>query len=587
MTDESVADKVLSRRQFVGVAAGGAAALGAGAVLANKVAAGSTSVTVPTLASFAKANPRVAAPKVAQPIPVPATWDGVYDVIVVGLGGAGAAAALQAAAAGVQVLALEKMATPGGSSAMAAGAFAAPGTPLQIAKGISDSPGKMFDFWSKAGMGTTQPDVLMTYCNNALPAWTWFSGVCAKIAGITAAPSTLWGSPGFSGSSYVTPSDVIPRFISFSGYGAAGIASGGPGEFQCGYAAIQATPNITVMTSTPAVGLITSNGMVVGVQALVNDSIKNFEAKRAVVITTGSVARNDDMSHSLSPFVYGGYKLCSLGNTGDGVLLGESVGAAVAGDIGAMSHPRTTMNPTGSVQNSGGGSWGTNGTHGAANGELATTNIIFVNNRGQRFVNESTMSIGPSQLQTWQICSWTSYYAGFQIYSQDQHQAWAIFDNQVASKGGSSVVSYFSSDLSVEIAGGYVVKANTIPALAAAMGVNATALTNTINLWNTDAANSTDTLYGRPNNFMQINTPPYYAMVLGWTCDDSWGGLRINGNTQVLDTHGNPIPNLYAAGATTGGIIGPFYQHSGGAVGSAWTMGYVAGQKAAAQEPWE
>jgi len=132
-----------------------------------------------------------------------------------------------------------------------------------------------------------------------------------------------------------------------------------------------------------------------------------------------------------------------------------------------------------------------------------------------------------------------------------------------------------------------VLKANTIPALAAAMGVNPTALTNTINLWNTDAANNTDTLYGRPNNYMQINTPPYYAAVLGWTCDDAWGGLRINGNTQVLDTHDNPIPHLYAAGATTGGIIGPFYQHSGGAVGSAWTMGYVAGQHAAAQDPWE
>jgi succinate dehydrogenase/fumarate reductase flavoprotein subunit len=586
MTND-IRDSKLSRRQFIGTTAAGAAAVGAGAILTPKLGEtlASSSTKPTTLAEMVQAHPSVALPKLAQPIPVPSSWNGVADVIVVGLGGAGAAAALNAAAAGAQVLVLEKLATPGGSSGIAAGAFAAPGTPLQIAKGIPDTPGKMFDFWTKAGMGTTDPDVLLSYCENSLAAWTWLSGVCASVAGITAAPSTLWGAPGFSGSSYVTPSDVIPRFISFSGYGAAGIPSGGPGEFQCGYAAVQANANIKVMLSTPAVGLITNNGEVVGVQALVNDSPSFFQAKRGVVLTTGSFARNDEMSQSICPFVYYGYKLSSLGDTGDGIVMGQQVGAALSGAFGAMSHPRTTEIPAGSVQGTG-GSWGTNGSHGAANGELATTSIIFVNNRGQRFVNESTMSIAAAQLQPWQISSWTSYYAGLQIFSQDQHQAWAIFDNQVASKGGTTIVSYFSKDLSTEIAGGYVVTAATIPALAAAMGVNPTALTNTVNMWNTDSANNTDTLYGRPNNFMQINTPPYFAAVLTWTCDDAWGGLKINGKTQVLDTLGNPIPRLYAAGATTGGIVGPFYQHSGGAVGSAWTMGYVAGKNVAAQIPW-
>ena len=267
-------------------------------------------------------------------------------------------------------------------------------------------------------------------------------------------------------------------------------------------------------------------------------------------------------------------------------MMGQQVGAAPSGAFGAMSHPRTTEPSPTQIQNSG-GSWGTNGTAGQLNGELSSTSIIFVNNRGQRFVNESTTSIPNSQLVAPNIpAGWTSYYAGFQIFNQDQHQAWAIFDNAVASKGGNTIVSYWSKDLSTEIAGGYVKTAATIPALAAAIGVNPTALTNTVNLWNTDAANNTDTLYGRPNNFMQINAPPYYAAVLGWTCDDAWGGLKINGSTQVLDYHGNPIPRLYAAGATTGGIVGPFYQSSGGAVGSAWTMGMVAGKRARELVPW-
>jgi len=581
MTGESIIDKKLSRRQFVGTAAAGAAAIGAVAG-ATAFVPGAAAAPLPAVSGKAGGP----AAKRAQPMAIPSSWDGVADVIVVGLGGAGAAAALNAAATGLQVLVLEKMATPGGSSGIAAGAFAAAGSVLQTSKGIVDTPGKFFDFYTKAGMGTTDPDTLLSYCENSAAGWQWLANVCATQAGVSN-PASLWGGLSFSGSSYVVPSDVIPRFSIFSGYPGASIPSGGAGEFYCGYKAIQATPNIQVMLSAPAVGLITNNdGEVAGVQALVNDTLSNFQAKRAVILTTGSFARNDEMSHTICPFVYYGFKLSSLGNTGDGIILGQQVGAALSGAFGAMSHPRTTAPSPTQIQNSG-GSWGTNGMASQLNGELATTSIIFVNNRGQRFVNESTMSIPNSQLVAPYIPSgWTSYYAGLQIFNQDQHQAWALFDNAVASKGGSTIVSYFSKDLSTEIAGGYVLTAATIPALATAMGVNPTALSNTVNLWNADAANNTDTLYGRPNNFFQLSTPPYFAMVLGWTCDDAWGGLKINGNTQVLDPHGNPIPRLYAAGATTGGIVGPFYQSSGGAVGSAWTMGMVAGKHARTLVPW-
>ena len=223
----------------------------------------------------------------AQPIGVPSSWDGVADVIVVGLGGAGAAAALNAAATGLQVLVLEKLATAGGSSGIAAGAFAAAGTVLQTSKGILDTPGKFFDFYTKAGMGTTDPDTLLSYCENSAAGWQWLANVCATQAGVTN-PASLWGGLDFSGSSYVVPSDVIPRFSIFSGYGAAGIPSGGAGEFLSAYMAIKASPNIQVMLSTAAVGLITNNGEVVGVQALANDTLSYFEAKRAVILTTGS-----------------------------------------------------------------------------------------------------------------------------------------------------------------------------------------------------------------------------------------------------------------------------------------------------------
>jgi succinate dehydrogenase/fumarate reductase flavoprotein subunit len=481
---------------------------------------------------------------------LPASWDYETDIIIVGFGGAGGAAALMASAAGAKVMLLEKLDAPGGSTAMSHGAFAAAGTILQTAKGITDTPQKMYDFWSKAGMGMTDPDALMAYCQNSADTWLWLANIIGNQIGVTDVTKypTLWEAPQFSGSAFVTPSDVVPRFSAFLG-STPTLPSYGNGEFQAVYNAIKKDPNITVMLSTSVVSLFTRNGQVVGVQAKVSGTPKSFKAKRAVVISTGSFARNDDMAHRLSQMVYYGVKGNSPGNTGEGIAMAQVVGADLMGPFGDMSHPRAVSGKTLNVNTS-----------------------IFVNNRGQRFVNESTMSIPASQLSPAYVPSgWTGYYAGFAIYNQDQMQAWAVFDS--AGKGTNSLDPP-------------VVTASSIQDLAKAMGVNAAALTATVNQWNADATKQADTLYGRPNNFMQISTAPFYAAPLNWTCDDSWGGLRINGKTQVLDSTAKPISHLYAAGATTGGICGPFYQHSGGAVGSAYTMGRIAGKNAAAETPW-
>jgi succinate dehydrogenase/fumarate reductase flavoprotein subunit len=545
---EAIVDKKLSRRQFVGAAAGGVAALGAGTILAPNLT-GATASSSPSLLAKAPASPAARVPKMAGPVPVPSSWDGVADVIVVGFGGAGGAAALMASAGGSKVLVLEKLAAPGGSSAMAHGSFAAAGTTYEAALGIVDTPGKMFDFWMKTGMGMNDPELVMAFCENGAAAWLWLANTLDSQIGVTD-PLKVWGQSSFTGSPYVVASDVVPRMPFFLGYSAAGYPNGGAGTFKGVYSAVNKDPNIQVMLNTPGVGLITNNGEVVGVEALVNDSLKYFEAKRAVVLTTGSFARNDEIAHELSQFVYYGVKGDSLGDTGDGIIMGQQVGAALQGPFAAMSHPR------------------------AVSGLAISTNTsIFVNNSGQRFVNEDTQYVPTSQLSGPYIPnSWGSYYAGFQIFSQQKMQAWAIFDS--AGKGTNSIAPP-------------VVTANTVPDLATALGMSPAALTNTISLWNTNATNNTDPLYGRCAYFFQLSTPPYYACPLNWTVDDAWGGLKINGNTQVLDSFGTPIPRLYAAGATTGGIIGPFYNESGGAHGQAYTMGWIAGQKAAAMIPWE
>jgi succinate dehydrogenase/fumarate reductase flavoprotein subunit len=288
---------------------------------------------------------------------------------------------------------------------------------------------------------------------------------------------------------------------------------------------------------------------VVGVQAIANDTLSYFQAKRAVVLTTGDYSRNDDMTRTYSPFTYYAVKATALGSTGDGIRMAQQVGA----DLCCM-----------------GGTMATSVV--AVSGTVSSNTSIYVNNRGQRFTNEDNMSIAASQLAPAYVpAGWTSYYPGFAIFNQDQMQAWAIFDT--AGKGSNTLTAP-------------TVSASTIPALATALGVNPTALTNTVNLWNADAASNVDTLYGRPEHFFQLSTPPYYATPLTWETILAHGGMKINASTQVLDTFGYPIPRLYAAGSTTGGIMGRFYQHSGGGIGSANTLGRIAGTKAAAETPW-
>ena len=538
MTEEGIADKKLSRRQVIEGSAIGAAALGAGALLAPNLvgaaaAAGSTQRTSspPATATPSLATQLPTVPSIAQPIPAPSSWNGTADVIVVGFGGAGAAAAYMAAQAGASVIILEKAANGGGSTALSYGSFAAAGTVLQTSRGIPDSVGTFFDFASKVGQGTCDPEVLLAYCESSGAAWLWLAGLIAQQCGVTGVANypSLWAAPGFSPSTWVVPSDVVPRAATFNGSPKGSpttLPSHGAGEWQAVFNALSSNSSVKIMTSTPAVGLITNNGEVVGVQALGNDSLSYFQAKRAVVIATGGFAYNNEMTLAYEPLAYYSRKGGSSACTGDGIRMGQMVGADLYGF----------------------GSTAGSGVSGVTGTTLSTTNTIWVNNRGQRFMNETSQAVPNSALQSWQICSWSIESAGNVVFNQDKMQAWAIFDN--AGKGTNTTTSP-------------VVSSSTLAGLATALGFDPTTFTNTVNVWNANAVNSTDPVYGRPINFFQISTPPFYACPLATSCTDTEGGLRINGNGQVLDTFGNPIPRLYAGGTTAGGVIGMLFPIQG------------------------
>ena len=104
---------------------------------------------------------------------IPANWDEETDVIVIGSGFAGLAAAIEAKLAGGSVVILEKMKGYGGNSFISDGVMAAAGTRMQEKAGISDSPQLMYADMLKAGMGLNQPELVRTVTENSADAFRW------------------------------------------------------------------------------------------------------------------------------------------------------------------------------------------------------------------------------------------------------------------------------------------------------------------------------------------------------------------------------------------------------------------------------
>lgn len=101
------------------------------------------------------------------------TWDDEVDVLVVGSGFAGLAAAIEAAEAGCSVRLIDKMPTYGGNSALNGGDMAAVGTPLQKEAGVEDSIDLMMEDMLRAGKNYNHVDRVRTVVENSAAAVQW------------------------------------------------------------------------------------------------------------------------------------------------------------------------------------------------------------------------------------------------------------------------------------------------------------------------------------------------------------------------------------------------------------------------------
>ncbi len=295
--------------------------------------------------------------------------------------------------------------------------------------------------------------------------------------------------------------------------------------------------------------LMDDSGRACGVVAERSDgSTITVHASKAVILSTGGYAANSDLVYQYSNgAITTKMTSCAVSSTGDGLKLAEAAGANLIDLDQIQVHPLgDPINDCGCVAQFV-GNW------------LSAQYYMFVNKEGKRFVKEDG----------------TRYEMSMAELEQTDGQMWLIVDSsQIA--GDDSRTAQIES----LIADGHTFAGDTIEELAEKIGVDAAALKTAVDTYNEGMQNGSDEFGKAASQNAVIAQAPFYASLRTPTVHHTMGGIQINADAQVLDKDGQVIPGLYAAGEVTGGIHGN-NRLGGNAYSDIMTFGRIAGMNAA------
>ncbi|CAM3953488.1 FAD-dependent oxidoreductase [Ectopseudomonas alcaliphila] len=336
---------------------------------------------------------------------------------------------------------------------------------------------------------------------------------------------------------------------------------------------------VQMMVSTPAQRLIIEDGNVCGAMVLHAGAEMTIHAK-AVVLAAGGFPNDPERRKAMFPRDASGHDNLALPPTscsGDGLRLGESAGGHVADDLRSP----VAWAPVSKVPYAD-GSVG----HFPHIIDRGKPGIIGVLQNGKRFVNEAG-----------------GYYdyvdAMLKAIPEDQQAcSWLICDHRFQRRYGLGFARPAPVPLWPHIRNGYLKRGHSLEALAQACGIDPIGLAATVDEFNQHARRGEDPLFGRgstafnrrsgdaqhsgPNPCVApIEHGPFYAVKVQPGCFGTFAGLRTDGHARVLDGAGQPIPGLYAAGTDMASPMGGHYPSGGINLGPALTFGYIAGRHAA------
>jgi 3-oxosteroid 1-dehydrogenase len=325
---------------------------------------------------------------------------------------------------------------------------------------------------------------------------------------------------------------------------------------------------IPIRLSTNVTELIHRDGRVVGVRVKDAKGERTIGANRGVLINTGGFSHNLEMRQKYQPAPASvDWTMSNPGDTGDGIKMGQSLGAAVDVMNEAWWTPGSLM-PDGKYA----------GFH--VPGESGKPHIIIVGKDGKRVGNEAG--------------SYMEF--GHKMYAKGAVPSWAILESRALSKytwgpirPGTTIQSM------VDI--GYLKRANTLRELAQQCGIDPAGLEAEVTRFNGFADKGVDEdfkrgesahnkAFGDPTNhpnpsLARIEKGPFYAVQI-WPLDvGTSGGLVTDEYARVLKEDGSVIPGLYASGNATAPVVGRSYPGAGASIGGGIAFGYVAAKHAA------
>ncbi len=449
------------------------------------------------------------------------------DVVVVGAGGAGLAAANTAADNGAKVILLEKMPFAGGATTLAAGSITGTGTRLQAQNGVEVS--------AEEFQAELESEAVYEYDKELVKAHAEYSGKAIDFMedlGVEFFPE-LEKAP----FRHRTKDPYQSKFVELA---LEAFKSKG-GE---------------VLLDTKATEILKdSDGSIKGVTATDGKGKKINITAKAVIIATGDFGANKDM---LPDDYKNALNFGPVSSTGDGIIMAEALGAATVN----MDNVALWGNGVESAEGFGEYSWGR---------LLCEFGGIYVNTDGVRFSKDVLNDEEVAEL----------------TFEQEQvgKYVWVIFDQKIKDElhnlGFPSVGSTWdAAKEAAEIeAGKNVAKADSIAELAAKIDIPADALEKTVNNYNSYVESQDDPEFGRASFANPIAEGPYYAMIQRVGIYPTVGGLKIDADARVLDTNGQPIIGLYAAGDVTGGVS----TNGRDTLVPAMSFGIIAGENAAEQ----
>ena len=417
------------------------------------------------------------------------------DVLVVGAGACGLAAAITAHDAGVDVAIIEKLDRPGGNSALSTGSVPAAGTRFQREAGIEDSTERFVEDLIRKGGPTDCPDLLRRLVETSAETVEWLvDSVGARMALVTA-----YKHVGHSVARLHAPvsrrgQDLVDDLL-----------------------AAADKRGIPLAVGNGARELVTDpNGVVTGADIETSNGERHRIAARKVILAVNGFAGNRDLVARFCPEVSGAQYFGARGSTGEAVLWGEQLGAAL-GNIGAYQGYAAVSDPHGSLL-----SWTTIEKGG-----------IIVNDAGKRFGDESAGYSGytPNVMAQGGPC--------FAIFDQ------RIFDVTAAEEEFVELANY-----------GGVKKADTAAALAALHHLDAVAVAASLDAYNKAARGEKPDAFGRQDFALAPLVPPFSICRVVPGLFHTQGGLMVDINGRVLRPNGKPIANLFAGGGAAAGLSG-------------------------------